>query len=126
MRQFWVSLAILLTMVAALFGNGWYLKTCIQPMQADLARAAEAAKIENWELAEALSAQVQHTWQEKTAFFQMVQSHRDVGEISCYLEQANEYLACQKLGEYMAAVIWAEGAMEGICHMESIRVGNLL
>ena len=63
MRQLWISVGILVVMVALLFWNVAKVDQLAQPMLKELSQATTAAQRDDWSKAEVLTQQIQVHWE---------------------------------------------------------------
>lgn len=63
MRQLWISVGILVVMVALLFWNVAKVDQLTQPMLKELSQATTAAQGDDWSKAEVLTQQIQVHWE---------------------------------------------------------------
>ena len=126
MKQLWSSVILLAVMSLLLAWNGAHITERIQPFQEDLDQAVLAAKAGDWDRTEELTREVHQSWKEGLSYLYLVQSHRDVDEITILLEEALEYTASQSTNTYSAVNVRIQGLMEGLVKIESLSVSNLL
>ena len=126
MKQLWSAVILLAVMSLLLAWNGAHITERIQPFQENLDQAVLAAKAGEWDRAEELTRQVHQSWKEGLSYLYLVQSHRDVDEITILLEEALEYTASQSANTYSAVNVRIQGLMEGLVRIESLSVSNLL
>ncbi|MBR3753042.1 MAG: DUF4363 family protein [Ruminiclostridium sp.] len=126
MKQLWSAVILLAVMSLLLTWNGGHITERIQPFQENLDQAVLAAKAGDWNRTEELTRQVQQAWKEGLSYLYLVQSHRDVDEITILLEEALEYTESQSTNTYSAVNVRIQGLMEGLVRIESLSVSNLL
>lgn len=126
MKQLWSAVLLLAGMVALLAWNGLHITREIQPLQQSLDEAVFAAKAGEWEQAEDLTKQVRDNWKEKLSYLYLVQSHRDVDEITILLDESLEYTASQTTNTYAAVNARIQGLMEGIRRIETVSISTLM
>ena len=126
MKQLWSAVLLLAGMVALLAWNGLHITREIQPLQQSLDEAVFAAKAGEWEQAEDLTKQVRDNWKGKLPYLYLVQSHRDVDEITILLDESLEYTASQTTNTYAAVNARIQGLMEGIHRIETLSISTLM
>lgn len=126
MKQLWAAAAFLTVMVLFFSWNGSHLTQLVEPQQDALDMAVQAAKSGEWGQAEKLTQQVTDTWKESLFYLHLVQSHRDVDEITILLEESMEYANSQNVSTYCAMNTRIQGLMEGIRKMEKFSAENLM
>lgn len=117
---------LLAGMVVLLAWNGLHITREIQPLQQRLDEAVFAAKAGEWEQAEDLTKQVRDSWKGKLPYLYLVQSHRDVDEITILLDESLEYTASQTTNTYAAVNARIQGLMEGIRRIETVSISTLM
>ena len=125
MKPFWIALSILVAMALLLLFNMNYLTKAVEPLEASLSQAADAAREGDWETAERLTRQVKETWEEHAEYFHYVQNHTDIDEISVLLDESMAYIACQDTGEFVATNARALSTMDKLRDLEQLAAGNL-
>lgn len=126
MKQLWSAVLLLAGMVVLLAWNGHHIMSEIQPLQQRLDEAVFAAKAGEWEQAEDLTKQVRDNWKGKLPYLYLVQSHRDVDEITILLDESLEYTASQTTNTYAAVNARIQGLMEGIHRIETVSISTLM
>ncbi len=126
MKHLWAAVALLGVMLLVFGWNGSRLNNLIEPQQETLDLAAQTAKAGEWEKTESLTRKVATRWKESISYLHLVQSHRDVDEITILLEESMEYAKNQNVSTYCAINARIQGLMEGIRRMEKFSVENLM
>ena len=126
MKQLWSAVLLLAGMVVLLAWNGHHIMSEIQPLQQSLDEAVFAAKAGEWDQAEDLTKQVRDNWKGKLPYLYLVQSHRDVDEITILLDESLEYTASQTTNTYAAVNARIQGLMEGIRRIETLSISTLM
>ena len=126
MKQLWSAVLLLAGMVVLLAWNGHHIMSEIQPLQQSLDEAVFAAKAGEWDQAEDLTKQVRDSWKGKLPYLYLVQSHRDVDEITILLDESLEYTASQTTNTYAAVNARIQGLMEGIRRIETLSISTLM
>ena len=126
MKQLWSAVLLLAGMVVLLAWNGHHIMSEIQPLQQSLDEAVFAAKAGEWDQAEDLTKQVRDNWKGKLPYLYLVQSHRDVDEITILLDESLEYTASQTTNTYAAVNARIQGLMEGIHRIETVSISTLM
>ena len=85
MRQLWISVGILVVMVALLFWNVAKVDQLAQPMLKELSQATTAAQRDDWSKAEVLTQQIQVHWEKGMHHLRFVQMHDAIDEVTRYL-----------------------------------------
>lgn len=125
MRQLWISLVILGTMVLLLAWNTVHVREITETMIQDLTQATQAAQEGSWPQAEALTKQAQDRWQQAVNYLRYVQTHEDIDEVTVLLREVTGFLTDQDLGEYTATNVRITAKLEVIRDLEEISPGNL-
>ena len=99
MRQLWISVGILVVMVALLFWNVVKVDQLTQPMLKELSQATTAARGDDWPAAEVLTQQIQVHWEKGMHHLRFVQMHDAIDEVTLLLREAQGYLQDRKTGE---------------------------
>ena len=126
MKHLWAAVTLLGVMVLFFAWNGSRLGCWIDPQQEDLDLAVQAAKAGEWGKAEKLTQKVEEKWKESIHYLHLVQSHRDVDEITILLEESMEYAESRSVSTYCAINARIQGLMEGIQKMEQFSIENLM
>ena len=126
MKQLWSAVLLLAGMVVLLAWNGHHIMSEIQPLQQSLDEAVFAAKAGEWDQAEDLTKQVRDNWKGTLPYLYLVQSHRDVDEITILLDESLEYTASQTTNTYAAVNARIQGLMEGIHRIETVSISTLM
>lgn len=126
MKHLWAAVVLLGAMILLFAWNGSRLESLIAPQQEALDVAARAAKAGEWGEAVKLTQNVEEQWKERIHYLHLVQSHRDVDEITILLEESMEYAESQSASTYCAINARIQGLMEGIQKMERFSIENLM
>ena len=126
MKHLWAAAALLGVMILGFAWNGSRLGCLIDPQQETLDLAIQAAKAGEWRQAEELTLNVEEKWKDSIHYLHLVQSHRDVDEITILLEESMEYAESQSVSTYCAINARIQGLMEGIQKMEKFSIENLV
>lgn len=126
MKHLWTAVALLTAMILVFYWNGARLNDLVQPQQEVLDTASQAAKAGQWEMAHELTQRVAQRWKDNIFYLHLVQSHRDVDEITILLEESIEYAENQNLSTYCAMNDRIQGLMEGIRKLEKFSAENLM
>lgn len=118
-----VSLFFLLLLLLGLEAH--WLDSTTTPLARDIRQAAQAAEVQDWPQAEALTRQVQDRWQTKVPALLLLKTHRDIQEISLLLEEALVLLENQSRDDYAVVTLQLRHALEGLGAIERLRWGNL-
>lgn len=125
MRQFWVSLALLLTMVVLLVWNAVWLENLIAPMAEDLAQGAAAAQVGEWDRVADLTRRATERWQANQWHLRLVQVHGEIDEVSALLGELEGTLSVGEVGEYLAANRRAGEKLDSLRRTEQVSLENL-
>lgn len=125
MRQLWFSVAILAGMILLLNWNGVYLEKITQPVRQEIAWAAEAVQAGEWEQADAHVQKAKKQWQAHGDYLRYVQCHADLEEVSVLLEESEAFLSTRETGAYLSRSAKLLGAMDELCELERLSLGNL-
>ncbi len=125
MRQLWISVAILGTVVLLLAWNTAHVRDITETMIETLSQAAEAAQAEDWDRATELTKQVQDHWQKDVDYLRYVQTHETIDEVTVLLREVAGFLTDHDVGEFSATSVRIIGKLEVLRDMEEISAGNL-
>ena len=125
MKHLWISVSILIVLFCALIGNNMYLSSLIEPLSQQLSQAAQLAQEEQWEQAHDLMEQAQAKWEEKGAYLHTLLQHKDIDEVVLLFQEADQYLECQKIGEYSAVNARLITQLDLIREMEELSLHNI-
>ena len=117
MRQLWISVGILVVMVALLFWN------VVKVDQ--LTQATTAARGDDWPAAEVLTQQIQVHWEKGMHHLRFVQMHDAIDEVTLLLREAQGYLQDRKTGECLSVLGKLTGKLEAIQEQERVPAENL-
>ncbi|MBR5534050.1 MAG: DUF4363 family protein [Ruminiclostridium sp.] len=126
MKHLWAAVAVLAIMLLVFSWNGARLTNLIEPQQDTLDLAVQAARTGEWEQTEKLTQQVADHWKDSISYLHLVQSHRDVDEVTILLEESLEYAQTQNISTYCAINARIQGLMDGIRMMEKFSFENLM
>lgn len=126
MKHLWISIGILSVLLCALLANNMHLKSIIAPMTEQLSQATELAKDEQWNKAQDLLKQTQAKWDEKGSYLHILLQHKEIDEVALLFHEADEYLQCQKIGEFSAVNARLMEQLNLICEMEQLTLHNIL
>jgi hypothetical protein len=125
-RPFWISLAILIALFAALQAHTVYLRNFLQPLQEELHTAALYAGGEQWEKALARTRKVQSAWREREKYLHMTLRHADSDLVNARLEDLLSYLEHRMAGDYQAVNSNLIRHLGLLYDMEKLKVENVL
>ena len=125
MRQLWISVGILVVMVALLFWNVVKVDQLTQPMLKELSQATTAARGDDWPAAEVLTQQIQVHWEKGMHHLRFVQMHDAIDEVTLLLREAQGYLQDRKTGEYLSVLGKLTGKLEAIQEQKRVSAENL-
>lgn len=125
MRQLWISVGILVVMVALLFWNVAKVDQLTQPMLKELSQATTAAQGDDWSKAEVLTQQIQVHWEKGMHHLRFVQMHDAIDEVTLLLREAQGYLQDRKIGEYLSVLGKLTGKLEALQEQERVSAENL-
>ena len=102
MKQFWLSLCLLLAMLAATLGNALYLCKLTQTVTGQLEAAQEMARRDAWIQAGEITRQSFALWEERHAYLHIVSRHADTDEILRSFRAVMQYLELEEMDQYAA------------------------
>jgi len=102
MKQFWLSLGLLLVMLVSALGNALYLNGLAGFITGQLEAAQEMAQRNAWEQAEAITHDCFDRWEERRAYLHIVSRHADTDEILRSFRAVMQYLQLEEMDQYAA------------------------
>ena len=102
MKQFWLALGVLVSMLAASLGNAFYMDSMARDITRGLAAAEDMARRGNWEQAEELTRQCFGHWNDRHAYLHVVSRHNDTDSILISFRSVLQYLALEEMDQYAA------------------------
>lgn len=102
MKQFWLSLGILLTMLVSTLGNALYLDGLADTVTQQLAAAEEMARRGAWPQADAITRECFSTWEERHNYLHIVSRHADTDAILQSFRAVMQYLDLEEMDQYAA------------------------
>ena len=125
MRQLWCALGIFGGMLLFILWSGGWLMDTVQPVAEGVNEISAAVREGAWDRAERKTQETLDAWERAVPRLRLFQSHEDVDEVSILLQEAQMALICREPGEYGAVSVRLLGALEKLCAMERLSVGNL-
>ena len=102
MKQFWLALGVLVSMLCASLGNAFYMDDMAQDLTQGLEAAENMARRGAWEQAEELTRQCFGYWNDHHAYLHVVSRHNDTDEILISFRSVLQYLALEEMDQYAA------------------------
>jgi len=102
MKQFWLSLGLLLTMLVSTLGNALYLDGLANYVTGQLEGAQEMARRGAWEQAGDITRECFEDWEARRAYLHIVSSHSDTDAILQSFRAVTQYLKLEEMDQYAA------------------------
>ena len=102
MKQFWLSLALLLVMLVSTLGNALYMRGLTETVTGQLEAAQEMAQRDAWKQAGEITRQCFTLWEERHAYLHIVSRHADTDEILRSFRAVMQYLELEEMDQYAA------------------------
>lgn len=102
MKQFWLSLGLLLAMLGATLGNSFYMDALAGEIAQSLSAAEEMAGRGAWDQAEEVTRQCFDRWNAHHAYLHIVSRHNDTDEILISFREVLQYLELEEMDQYAA------------------------
>ena len=102
MKQFWLALGLLLSMLLAALGNAFYMNDMAGDLAQGLRAAENMARRGAWEQAEEITRQCFGYWNDHHAYLHVVSRHNDTDEILISFRAVLQYLALEEMDQYAA------------------------
>lgn len=102
MKQFWLALGLLLTMLVSTLGNALYLDGLADYVTGQLEAAQEMAQRGAWEQAGAITQDCFDGWEERRAYLHIVSRHADTDEILRSFRAVRQYIQLEEMDQYAA------------------------
>ena len=126
MKRLYIAAALLLLLLGASLGNGWYARKVTGEMCQELRQAQLLAEVEDWSQAESITRQVYEDWQGRHFYFHTLMRHSDTDQVLRAFRQVLEYLRLQEPDQYNAANADLMAQLELLAEMEQASVVNVL
>ena len=126
MKRFWISVGLLLAMLAGSLGNAWYARELTEKMGEQLRLAQELAERERWEQALELTQEVYSRWQSLHFYLHATMRHSDTDQILRSFRTVLEYLRLREPDQYNAANADLITQLELLAEMEQPTLVNVL
>lgn len=125
MKPLWVAVSLFFLLLLLLGFEANWLDSTTKPLAQDIRQAAQAAEVQDWPQAEALTHQVQDRWKTQVPILLLLKTHRDIQEISLLLEESLVLLESQSWDDYAVVSLQLRHALEGLGEIEQLCWGNL-
>ena len=126
MKRLWIAVILLVLLLAASLGNGWYAQELTGGMGEQLKQAQAHAELGDWDRARALTRQVYEAWQDHHFYFHTTMRHSDTDQILRAFRSVLEYLELHEPDQYNAANADLITQLELLGEMEQASVANVL
>ena len=126
MRRLWISVGLLLAMLAGSLGNAWYAKELTGGMEEQLRLAQELTENGRWDRALEVTREAYQQWQERHFYLHATMRHSDTDQILRGFRTVLEYLRLQEPDQYNAANADLMTQLELLAEMEQPSVVNVL
>lgn len=126
MRRLWISVALLLAMLAGSLCNAWYARELTDGMGEQLRLAQQLTQTGQWEQALDLTQRVYDRWQERHFYLHATMRHSDTDQILRGFRTVLEYLRLQEPDQYNAANADLMTQLELLAEMEQPTLVNVL
>lgn len=126
MRRLWISVGLLLAMLAGSLGNAWYAKELTGRMEEQLGRAQALTESGRWDQALEVTREVYEQWQGRHFYLHATMRHSDTDQILRSFRTVMEYLRLREPDQYNAANADLMTQLELLAEMEQPSVVNVL
>ena len=126
MKHLGISVALLAAIFCTALANTVYLSTFTQDLTDQLFFAQEKAAAGNWEEALALTQQAHQNWEKHGTYLHITLQHEDIDNVYLFFLQTEQFLSCQKEGEYAAANAALMGHLTLLREQEELTLKNIL
>lgn len=103
MSRFWISLTLLIAILAASLSNAAYLTKLTDSITARLQTAEEMAEQEAWDQAAAITTQCLEDWNSYHTYLHIISRHSDTDAILISFRSVLQSLKLREMDEYAAA-----------------------
>ena len=126
MKRLWISVVLLLLILAGSLCNAWYAKQLIDDMGERLYLSQSLARQGRWEDALAITQEVYDQWQSLHFYLHSTMRHSDTDQILRGFRTVMEYLRLEEPDQYNAANADLITQLELLAEMEQPSVVNVL
>lgn len=102
MKRLWISLALLIGMLAATLGNAFYIQKLADSVTEQLEAAETMAKRGAWDQADTITQQSFSDWHSHHSYLHIVSRHADTDQILISFHSVLQYLALEEMDQYAA------------------------
>lgn len=102
MKQFWLALGLLLTMLVSTLGNALYVNGLADTVTQQLEAAETMAQRGAWEQADAITQECFSIWEERHAYLHIISRHADTDAILQSFRAVMQYLKLEEMDQYAA------------------------
>lgn len=126
MNRLWLSLGVLLLVLAVGIAVTWGLDRIQTPISQDLAQAAEAARQADWDRATALAHRAEAAWQKSWHFGAAVTDHEPMEEIDALFGELSVWQGTRNAEEFAAGCARLSRLTRGIAESHRLNWWNFL
>ena len=126
MKRLWISVVLLLLILAGSLCNAWYAKQLTDDMGERLYLSQSLARQGRWEDALAITQEVYDQWQSLHFYLHSTMRHSDTDQILRGFRPVMEYLRLEEPDQYNAANADLITQLELLAEMEQPSVVNVL
>lgn len=126
MKRLWLSIGILIFLLAATMANTWAIERITGQLSDLLLQAEALADSGDWSQAESLTRQALERWNSSTDYLYTVLRHADTDAVNTGLQEVLELICCQEPGEYASSNARLLAQIHLLAEMERLNLKNLL
>ena len=126
MRRLWIAALLLAAMFSCALFNSLYLRGLATQISGLLVRAEAAAEAGRWDQAGALTQDAAALWEGHDFYLHVSLRHTDTDQIRTGLQEVDEDLGAQEMGEYSAANAQLTTQLKLLWEAEQFNLENIL
>ena len=126
MRRLWIAALLLAAMFSCALFNSLYLRGLATQISGLLVRAEAAAEAGRWDQAGALTQDAAALWEGHDFYLHVSLRHTDTDQVRTGLQEVDEYLGAQEMGEYSAANAQLTTQLKLLWEAEQFNLENIL
>ncbi|MBP1736746.1 MAG: hypothetical protein H6Q60_627 [Oscillospiraceae bacterium] len=126
MKRLWISVALLVVMLAGSFLNYYYIKHICRELTDTLSSAQAYAQEGDWEHSEQSVTQARSAWEAHEPYFHVIFVHRDIDQILVEFHSLGELANKQETGgEFAAACAALMSEINLLYEMDALNLENI-